>query len=138
MLWGFAGGSKLERILLKGKVFSGKGEGRIYLSIPWVRNFVHDELGFSPYPGTLNLRLIGNQTLRNVLTNVNGTEIVPNKGLCGGKFVRAETEYGEKCAIIFPDVQGYPPNTIEVVAPMRLRETHVLKDGDFFWVKIRL
>lgn len=39
-----------------GRVFSGVGEGSFYVSL-YSKKFL-EKLGFRPYPGTLNLRLV--------------------------------------------------------------------------------
>jgi riboflavin kinase len=43
-----------------------------------------------------------------------------------------------KCAIIVPEVENYPENVIEVIAPVNLREKFKLKDGDMVEVRIML
>ena len=42
---------------LAGRVFTGQGEGKKYVSLSWVKHQIKEKLGFDPYPGTLNLRL---------------------------------------------------------------------------------
>ncbi|MEM3054151.1 MAG: DUF120 domain-containing protein, partial [Candidatus Bathyarchaeia archaeon] len=44
-------------ICLKGKVFSGTGEGAKFMELPWVKKQMEEKLGFAPYPGTLNIKL---------------------------------------------------------------------------------
>ncbi len=48
----------LQKIVFKGTVFSGKGEGRKFIELPWVKRQIEEKLGFTPYSGTLNIRLI--------------------------------------------------------------------------------
>ena len=40
-----------------GTVFSGEGNGKKFVDLPWVKQQIEEKLGFSPYLGTLNLRL---------------------------------------------------------------------------------
>ncbi|MBC7129766.1 DUF120 domain-containing protein, partial [Candidatus Bathyarchaeota archaeon] len=40
-----------------------------------------------------------------------------------------------KCAIIIPEVDGYPGNVMEIIAPVNLREKLGLKDGDIVEVQ---
>ncbi len=43
--------------VIKGKVFSGLGEGKYYVSLQGYKKQFEEKLGFTPYPGTLNLRI---------------------------------------------------------------------------------
>jgi riboflavin kinase len=65
-------------------------------------------------------------------------EISPPKGFCRGKL--AETCFIDnlKCAIIKPEVENYPQDVIELMAPINLRKTFKLKDGDTVEVKITI
>ncbi|MCI4328530.1 MAG: DUF120 domain-containing protein, partial [Thermoplasmata archaeon] len=45
------------RLKFSGEVASGLGEGRYYLSQPGYMLQFAERLGYSPYPGTLNLRV---------------------------------------------------------------------------------
>ena len=42
---------------LNGVVTSGLGQGAYFMSLPWVQDAVRRLIGFTPYPGTLNVRL---------------------------------------------------------------------------------
>mgnify|MGYP001466596874 CR=1 FL=1 len=44
-------------VSISGKILSGLGEGKYYLSIPQYRERIIAQLGFAPYAGTLNVRL---------------------------------------------------------------------------------
>ena len=50
-------GCLLGKIVFKGSVFSGNGEGRKFIELPWVKRQIQEKLGFTPYLGTLNIRL---------------------------------------------------------------------------------
>ena len=54
-----------EEIVLRGKVFAGMGEGAYYMSRKGYRNQFPSLLGFIPYPGTLNIQLLEETSLRN-------------------------------------------------------------------------
>ena len=49
--------TKNKRVVLTGRVKSGLGEGRYYMSQKGYRAQFAKRLGIDPYPGTLNLRL---------------------------------------------------------------------------------
>ena len=120
--------SKITR--LKGKVLSGKGRGTFFVSFPWVLAQLKDRVGFEAYPGTLNIRLSGNSTrLRRWLEKQVCFRIVPEEGYTSGLVFDARI--GElKCAVIIPEMVEYPPDLLEVVAPVNLREKLCVQDGD--------
>ena len=131
----------MRTLRLKGQVSSGKGEAAKFVEFPWVKEQIEAKLGFEPYPGTLNIRLskdsLGLQKAL-VTANFSGQEILPKKGFCSGKCVRAYLTSGSECAIITPEVDGYPQDIIEIVAPMNLRKKFKFQDGDVVEIKIMI
>ncbi|WP_456419715.1 DUF120 domain-containing protein [Methanocaldococcus infernus] len=127
-----------ERAYLLGKVVSGLGEGKKYLSIKKYKEDIKKVVGFEPYEGTLNLELPEEfdvskynyyETEDFYLNGKKffGVYVVPATILVKGKEVRG--------AIILPKKTSHKRNVIEVVAPIRLRDLG-LKDGDEIKVKI--
>jgi riboflavin kinase len=126
-------------LTIKGKVFSGGGEGAEFIRLSWVRKQITEKLGFTPYTGTLNIKLTAESvTIKNSLKNARAIEISPVKGFCRGRCFPACFMQDLKCAIIIPEIENYPEDTIEVVAPVNLREKFKLKDGDMVEVRIML
>ncbi|MEM2419584.1 MAG: DUF120 domain-containing protein, partial [Candidatus Bathyarchaeia archaeon] len=41
-----------KTIQVKGKVFSGTGEGSKFVGLKWVKNQIEEKLGFTPFKGT--------------------------------------------------------------------------------------
>lgn len=124
-------------IHLKGKVFSGTGEGAKFMELPWVKRQIEEKLGFVPYPGTLNIKLSKDKVkLKKLLKRAKSIEILPARGYCLGKCFKAHLGNGLECAIVLPEVRGYSENVIEIIAPMNLRETLKLKDGDIMEVRV--
>jgi riboflavin kinase len=120
----------LKSIKLTGAVFSGTGEGKKYVTLPWVQRQVKEKLGFSPYPGTLNILLSEESAKRRKrLETVDATRIQPAEGYCNGIIHKAHVGKLE-CAVVIPEVAGYPQNYLEVVAADYLRAKLQLKDGD--------
>lgn len=118
----------LEKKEFKGTVFSGEGEGKKFVDLPWVKKQIKEKLGFSPYSGTLNIRLPKQNGSQKMLEKLQGTIINPEKGYCTGKLIKAHIG-NLKCAIIIPQIPNYPPDVIEIIAPVNLRESFTLKDG---------
>ena len=51
-------------LLLDGKVVSGMGEGSYYMSLSGYRSQFNEKLGYEPYAGTLNLKLLNQSSMR--------------------------------------------------------------------------
>jgi riboflavin kinase len=119
----------LPQITFEGTVFSGKGEGKKFISLPWVKRQIEEKLGFTPYAGTLNIRLATESANRKkLLEKAKKLEIQPEEGFCKGSLIKAKME-GLCCGVIVPQVPGYPVNVLEVVAAWNLRERLKLVDG---------
>jgi len=122
---------------VKGKVFSGSGEGAKFIQLPWVRTQIAEKLGFIPYSGTLNIKTTeGRRELEKLLKKEKAIEILPAKGFCRGRCFNACFMSTLKCVIVIPEVENYPEDILEVVAPINLREKFKLKDGDVVDVQI--
>lgn len=128
-----------RKLRVKGKVFSGSGEGTKFIKLPWVKKQINEKLGFVPYSGTLNIKLSdGNISLKKLLTKTKAIEISPAKGFCRGRCFLGYFMDNLKCAIVIPEIGNYPEGTIEVIAPINLREKFRLKDGDVVKINIML
>ena len=130
----------MSKILtIKGKVFSGSGEGAEFIELPWVKKQIVQRLGFVPYTGTLNIKLtVQSILIKKSLKNANAIEISPIKGFCRGRCFPVGFMQDLKCAIVIPEVENYPEDVIEVIAPVNLREKFKLKDGDMVEFRIML
>ncbi|MEM1540504.1 MAG: DUF120 domain-containing protein [Candidatus Bathyarchaeia archaeon] len=129
----------VKTVLVKGKILSGSGEGAFFIFLPWVKRQIKEKLGFIPYPGTLNLRLIGKYVeVRNLLQSAKAMEILPEPGYCRGKCFMAYIKSDVACAVVLPCVENYPEDILEIIAPLNLRENLKLKDGDEVEVRIFL
>jgi riboflavin kinase len=126
----------LKTLSVRGKVFSGGGEGAKFIEIPWVRKQIAEKLGFIPYPGTLNIKLIEGIANLKLLKRAKAIEILPAEGFCRGRCFNAYFMDTLKCAIVTPEIDNYPEDILEVIAPINVREKFKLKDGDMVNVQI--
>jgi riboflavin kinase, archaea type len=128
----------LKRIKLKGIVFSGGGDGKKFMELPWVKRQMIEKLGFTPYPGTLNVKLTEESLKkRKMLKKPPSVTIYPTEGYRKGAIFKAFTGTLE-CAIIVPEVPGYPKDLLEIIASVNLRETLHLEDGGEVAVTVKL
>lgn len=127
---------KPQTVKVKGEVFSGMGEGRYYVSIEGYRKRFEEKLGFTPYPGTLNLKL---KSYHDVQTK-RLLEAYP--GIIIEEFEEGGRTFGRvKCfkALIEGKIEGslllinrthYGDDVVEIISPVFLREALNLKDGE--------
>lgn len=125
---------------LRGKVITGLGEGRYYMSLEPYRVQFRRHLGFVPYPGTLNVRL--DQRSLPARKKIEALEWIPIEG-----FVADERTFGPArclpcrvrgvgCAIVVPGRTHYPADILEIVAAIGLREALGIVDGDEIEVEV--
>ncbi len=120
----------MSNVILVGTVITGEGNGKRYLSLPWVKQQIEEKLGFAPYLGTLNLKLTRQSTQRKqLLLDAKSTVICPAEGYCVGILYKAEISELE-CAVIVPDVADYPKSLLEIISPLNLRDRLQLENGD--------
>jgi riboflavin kinase len=128
--------SKKQSVTLRGRLFTGLGEGAYYVRLEGYRKQFRKRLGFDPFPGTLNLEL---------LSSVDITEFQLLKATIGIEiqgFVSGDRSFGpvacyyatinsqEKAAILVIERTHHHPNVVEVIAPINLREQLKISDGD--------
>jgi len=126
----------LPIITIEGTVFSGKGRGKKFVELTWFKRQVEEKLGFSPYLGTLNLRLLEKEVEKRELLETNGNLMVePQTGYYSGLLFRATIKDLE-CAIVIPIMPNYPKDVLEVIAPVYLRGRLKLVDDNLVAVSI--
>jgi riboflavin kinase len=131
---------RLERALycglILGEVVSGLGEGSYYVRL--YRDRIREYLGFDPFPGTLNVRVLFPKTIFDALVDVRPI-LIPG-------FVRDGRTFGDvkaypvkiedvEGAIVVPSRSVHPPKIAEIIAPVNLREALNLKDGSKIRIK---
>ena len=127
-------------IRFSGRVQSGLGEGRYYLSQPgYVLQFT-ERLGYSPYPGTLNIG-VPPEALTQVETVRHWAGVRIDGFHAAGRTFGGATCYvarlsGRACHAIVPD-RTHHQNVVEFVAPECLREALHIQDGDAIDVQIQ-
>ncbi len=138
---------RLERIFqtgsllhVQGTVAEGEGEGAYYMKQPFYEEGFEELLGFTPFPGTLNLELDGDDldAMRGLRSRT-GLEIpkveTPERTFGGVTGFPARIEDEEQAGVIFPHRTRHE-DVLEVISPHRLRDTLSLGDGDVVTVTI--
>ncbi|MGC8645656.1 MAG: DUF120 domain-containing protein [Thermoplasmata archaeon] len=122
-----------DEIELEGILFTGLGEGSYYISREGYVTRIREILGFTPFPGTLNIRLAeGFESYVPILNSLNGFEIHPfeqeGRKFGGVKILRARF-MDENVGIVIPERTHYE-NVLEIISTEQLRSKYGLKDGD--------
>jgi riboflavin kinase len=124
-----------------GEIVSGMGEGKYYMELDGYKKQFKKKLGFTPYPGTLNLKLKSEVDIRGrqILQDTQGIEI---EGFKSGertfgavKCFMAKID-GVKGAVIIPMRTHHGFNTLEIIAPEKIRDKIGLNEGDEVTVKV--
>jgi riboflavin kinase, archaea type len=123
------------RLSVSGRVFSGMGKGRYYVGHPEYQRRFKESLGYTPYAGTLNVKLEDHAVIEKLkdLRSKDGTKI---EGFTiGGESFSALTCFdgelkGERVTLLFIDVTYYNESVAELISPTYLRGKLRLRDGD--------
>lgn len=121
--------SDLELI---GTVTSGLGDGTFFTQLDWVVDFFKTHLGFLPYRGTFNLQMRGEEWLqgRDLLLQGAGIDVPPKKGRCGANCYPVRLTGCVNGVALFPAVDDYPLDKLEVIAPINVRQALGVNNGD--------
>ncbi len=123
-------------VYLRGKVFSGVGEGRIYVGL--YRDLIKRVLGIEPYPGTLNIALDNAYiTVAAKLFKSKPHFIIepPAPSLAKG-FVWKAYIWDTPCFIVRPSITIYSFDVIEVISDKMLRGYLGLDDGSIVEIRV--
>jgi riboflavin kinase len=137
---------KIE-VEIGGRLITGMGEGEYYTTLEGYRKQFEAKLGFTPFPGTLNLSLdLLCIVTRKKLDGRRGIEIegfeLENRTFGGAKCfpckILDERAEGIKSAVIIPHRTHYPDDILEIISPVFLRGELALKDGDEIRIRVMI
>ncbi|MEF8779226.1 MAG: DUF120 domain-containing protein [Haloferacaceae archaeon] len=148
-------------LTLRGRVTSGMGEGRHYISLSGYMEQFRERLGYEPFPGTLNVELDGESVrARAGIRSIGGVPIdgwedeerTFGPATCYPATVRPEEEADretdgeldreadgagfDRAHVIVPERTHHDEESVEVIAPVKLRDALELSDGDELLVEI--
>ncbi|MDI6723863.1 MAG: CTP-dependent riboflavin kinase [Methanobacterium sp.] len=121
---------------VKGIITSGQGKGAYFMSLPVYKTQFKDKLNFSPFPGTLNIK-IGTEEINNI-------HDIPEDKL---KIIKGKENFGDVLlikavlneeidgAVVFPKKTTHGENILEFIAAENIKKKLNVEDGDS--VKIR-
>ncbi len=127
-----------EKMILRGKVITGMAEGAYYMGQKAYQDQFSMILDFIPFPGTLNLQILDEITIRNFERLLR----VPAKFISG--FKDGDRVFGKvfiwptfillnnekiPAAIVRPE-RTHHINQIELISPDHIKKKYGVKDGD--------
>lgn len=130
----------------EGSVVSGMGEGTYYMSLEGYRRQFKDKLGYEPYPGTLNVRLV-DQLYMNARRELGRHPSIFVDGFSDStrtygwvKCYRAIINDGavDNAAVLVLERTHYDDSMLEVIAPVSIKQAAGIKNGDRIKVQVQL
>ena len=123
---------------INGEVTTGLGKAAYFLSQEFYTKEFKKNLGFVPFPGTLNI-IVSDDYLDEINRIKNTCEnlIKPDEGFGAVKYIEATLNDKIKGAIVFPAKTTHEENYLEFISENKLRDELMLNDGDIvsleFW-----
>ena len=116
---------------IDGEVTTGLGKAAFFLSQEFYTREFEKNLGFVPFPGTLNV-VVSDAHLDEINKIKNSCEnlIKPDEGFGAVKYIQAILNDEVEGAIVFPAKTTHEENYLEFIAENRLRDELNLEDGD--------
>ena len=123
---------------IKGTITSGMGKGAYFMSLPVYKDQFKEKLNFSPFPGTLNIKISEGQ--------IEDIHKIPEDKL---KIIKGKENFGDVLlieavlndkingAIIFPKKTTHGENIIEFIAAKNIKKELNVKDGDSIKITLR-
>ncbi|MBR6927409.1 MAG: DUF120 domain-containing protein [Methanobrevibacter sp.] len=116
---------------IEGEVTTGLGKAAFFLSQEFYTREFEKNLGFVPFPGTLNV-VVSDDHLDEINEIKNSCEnlIKPDEGFGAVKYIEAILNDEVNGAIVFPAKTTHEENYLEFISENRLRDELNLEDGD--------
>ncbi|MEA1930398.1 MAG: DUF120 domain-containing protein [Euryarchaeota archaeon] len=124
---------------LSGTITTGMGEGKHYISLPGYERQFESKLGYTPFPGTLNLDLDEPSVRSRPELSAQASVAIDSwedgdrtfgAATCYPARLEADGETYEPTHVIVPDRTHHDEEHLELIAPEKLRDALALDDGD--------
>jgi HAD superfamily hydrolase (TIGR01509 family) len=122
----------IEEKHIQGEIVSGRGEAKGFMEIGWVREQCIEKAGFEPFSGTLNLKVSPEDfDFFRKISSSRGERLIPppeEGDFCEARLLQVNAN-GVPSALLFPMVDDYYSDILEIVAPVGLKNHLQLRDG---------
>ena len=123
---------------LQGRLVTGLGKASAFTNLPWVEEQLIENLGIKPFPGTLNLQLQharDQETWQDMQQTASYRISAPSADSCDALCHPVRLRGSITAVALFPLVEGYSPDLLELVSAVPLRETLDIVDNDLLEVE---
>ena len=123
-----------DEIVIRGQIVTGLGEGAYYVDVYSSR--LKSALGFKPHLGTLNVKIVDEDSRKAMSRMKNTTPLVlsgfSHKGRTFGDVICYRVKVNKKieAAIVIAQRTHHSEEILEVVAPVNIRDALKLNDND--------
>ena len=123
---------------IHGEVATGLGKAAFFLSHVFYMKEFEKNLGFIPFPGTLNI-VIDEKYLDEISDIKNSCQniIKPDNEFGAVKYIEATLNGKINGAIVFPAKTTHEETYLEFIAEIRLRDVLELVDGDIVSIEFK-
>jgi riboflavin kinase, archaea type len=129
-------------IELRGNLVSGMGEGAYYMSLKGYTRQFRKKIGYVPFPGTLNVKLLGLEYIE-AAEQFNSLDGIQIKGFSDGKRTygwvkcfKAKLNNSINCDLIILERTHHDNSIIELISKFKLRDKAKIKNGSNLTIKI--
>ena len=124
-----------SEVLLKGTLTTGMGEGAYYMSLKGYTKQFKNKIGYTPFPGTLNVKL-GKKEYTEAIRQFEGMDGIHIDGYSDGKRTygwvkcfKAKLNSTLDCQLIRLERTHHDKSTIELISKNNLRKSAKISDG---------
>ena len=123
-----------DEIVIRGQVVNGLGEGAYYVDV--YSSKLQSALGFKPHLGTLNVKIVDEESRKAISRMKNTTPLVlsgfNHKGRTFGDVICYRVKLNKKieAAIVIAQRTHHSDEILEIVAPVYIRDALKLNDDD--------
>lgn len=135
----------ISTVELTGRVTSGMGEGRHYITQDGYMKQFKSKLEYEPFPGTLNIELTDASSRRRATldsldaVHIDGWESENRTfgpALCYPVSITAGEKTVDTAHVVEPERTHHDETQIEVIAPIKLRNNLGVEDGDHVHITV--
>ena len=131
-----------SHVEIKGTLISGMGEGAYYMGLKGYTKQFKSKIGYVPFPGTLNVKIVQkiHQEAIKQFVNLNGINInsfSDGKRTYGWvKCFPAKINNSVDCNLILLERTHHDNSVVELISKLSLRKSAKLKEGSKISIKI--
>jgi len=135
--------SSPSHVELKGTLVSGMGEGAYYMSLKGYTQQFKSKINYTPFPGTLNVRL-DKKVYQEAIQQFDSFDGITIEGFSDGKRTygwvkcfHAKINKSIDCELIILERTHHDDSVIELISKVCIRKSGKLKDGSLVTIKVQ-